>query len=281
VSRILITGGSSYLGQHLVPLAMQTSAHELRYTFYQHDPLQWPQARFLDILDQAKVDLLVREFAPNIIIHTVGSNRGPNISAVIQQGTRHVTNAAAAVGARLIHLSTDVVFNGLQAPYNESSPPSPVNEYGRAKAAAELIVARYENHVIVRTSLIYGLDLMDQGTRWMTQALQSGKPVRLFDNQYRNPIWVETLSQACLELATNSYVGIIHIAGRQVMSRAQFALKMLNWWGVTEQHTLSIGPSLGDYWPLNCELDLGRATAILSTKLLGVDEVLSRFPQSN
>jgi len=280
VSRILITGGSSYLGQHLVPLAMKSSAHSICYTFHQHDPLQRPQARYLNIRNQKEVELLIHEFIPDIIIHLVGSNRGSDMSAVIEQGAKHITSAAMVVGARLIHLSTDVVFNGLEAPYDETSPPSPVNEYGRAKAAAELIVGRHENHVIVRTSLIYGLRSMDHGTRWMVQALRSGKPIRLFDNQYRNPIWAETLSQACLELAANNHVGIIHVAGRQVMSRAQFALKMLTWWGITEQHNLSIGPSLGHDQPLNCELDLSRAHAVLSTPLLGVDEVLSRFPQS-
>ncbi len=272
--RILITGGSSYLGQHLVPLILKQAAVDLRYSYFQHDPLERSQGRRLDMLDKAAVRQLVMEYSPKVIIHTVGSNRGSGIDAIIRQGTSHIVAAAAAVNARLIHISTDVVFNGLDAPYEEGDEPTPVNEYGRAKAAAELIVANYADHVIIRTSLIYGLRQMDHGTRWMSEALRAKQPVTLFSNQRRNPIWVETLCQACLELADSSYTGLLHVAGGQTMSRADFALRMLDWWGIKERSTLTVGPSVGSHWPLDCELNLGRAGNLLSTPLLGVDEVI-------
>lgn len=274
--RILITGGSSYFGQHLVPLVVSTSTHEILYTYYQNDPMKMDQGKRLNILDETAVQSLVLEFCPEIIIHTVGSNRGPDMDAVIRLGTKHITAAAASINARLIHLSTDVVFNGREAPYDELAKPNPVNEYGRAKAAAESIISEVSNnYVIVRTSLIYGLRKMDHGTRWMVNALKAGETVTLFDNQWRNPVWVETLCQACLEFATNDYIGIMNIAGQQKLSRAQFALKMLDWWGVIQRDTIIIGPSIGDRWPLDCQLDLSRATQLLSTPMKGVDEVLA------
>ena len=70
------------------------------------------------------------------------------------------------------------------------------------------------NHVIIRTSLIYGLQLMDRGTAWMVETLRRGRPVTLFTNQRRNPVWVETLCQACLELVTHEYRGILNVAGK-------------------------------------------------------------------
>lgn len=273
--RLLITGGSSYLGQHLVPLALASRSFELLYTFHQSNPVATIHGHSLNILDQARVHEAVQAFRPDIIIHTIGSNRGADMDRVIRQGTHHVTQAAANLQARLVHLSTDVIFDGRSPPYDETAQPCPINAYGRAKAAAETVVATHTDHVIVRTSLIYGLKEMDQGTRWMVEALRAGKPIKLFDNQRRNPIWVETLCRACLELASIDYIGVLNVAGRETVTRSDFALKMLDWWQIAERATMSIGPATGGKWPLDCELDIGRATALLSTPLPGVSEVLA------
>ncbi len=275
MNRLLITGGSSYLGQELTRQSL--TAYDVAYTFFSQDPLGLPNGRYLDMRDAAAVAHLVAEFAPDVIIHTAGSNRGADMTAVIEQGAAHITRAAAAASARLIHLSTDVVFSGQGgAPYDETAVPDPVNAYGRAKAAAETIVQNYPNHVIIRTSLIYSLQRMDHGTAWMAEALRAGQPVTLFNNQIRNPVWLPTLTAACLELADHAYTGILHVAGRQALTRAEFSLKMLDWWGIHQRETLTIGPSTGGQWPLDCTLDLSRATAVLSTPLPGVDEVCRR-----
>ncbi|MCP4356467.1 MAG: SDR family oxidoreductase [Chloroflexi bacterium] len=272
--RLLITGGSSYLGQHLVPTAVTT--FNTLYTTFQSDPLQLPQGEKLDIREAAAVTQLVHSFQPQVIIHTAGSNRGDDMAAVIRLGAENITRAATAVGARLIHLSTDVVFKGDAAPYDETAVPNPVNAYGRAKADAENIVQQVDNTVVIRTSLIYGLQRMDHGTAWMSKALKAGQPVTLFDNQIRNPVWVETLSHACLELAQNNYTGILNVAGSQIMTRAAFSFKMMDYWQINERDTLTIGPSTGNQWPLDCTLDLHRAATMLNTPLPGVNKVLKR-----
>ena len=271
--RILITGGSSYLGQHLVPPASRS--FDVHYTYYSHDPA-FPHAvgHQLDVRAETAVFRLLQTLQPDVVIHLAGSNRTPDMASVIVQGTRHVANAATAVSARLIHLSTDVLFDGTEPPYDETAVPSPVNAYGAAKAQAETLAQAHDDAVIIRTSLIYGLEQMDHGTNWMAEALQAGQPVTLFDNQFRNPVWVESLSRACLELANDAYTGILNVAGQQRLSRADFALRLLDWWGIDQRQTLTIGPSVGNQWPLDCTLDLSRATAVLQTPLPGVDSVI-------
>ncbi len=197
--RLLITGGSGYLGRHLVGLAAAEYPGHFRYTVFSSDPLGRPEGTTLDLRDGPAVSRFVADFAPDAIIHTAGSNRTPDMTAVIVEGTRHVARAAARAGARLVHLSTDSIFDGTRAPYDETAAPAPLNDYGRAKAAAEAIVVEYPDAVIVRTSLIYGLDEMDNGTAWMAEALRAGRQVTLFTNQRRNPVWVESLCRACLE----------------------------------------------------------------------------------
>lgn len=271
--RLLITGGSSYLGRHLVPQAA-AKARELVHTYYSNEPPPVPGARYLDIRDGGAVSQLVDEVRPDVIIHTAGSSGRPTMADVIKLGAAHITDAATQVGARLIHLSTDVVFDGKEAPYAEGDPPRPIHDYGRAKAEAENIVARHADHVIVRTSLIYGLERMDHGTRWLVNRLRKKEPVTLFVDQMRNPVWAHSLSEACLELAALDYRGILHVAGAQVLSRAQFGRRMLDWWDIKERSTLSFGPGDGERWPADCTLDIRRAQALLATPLPGVDEVL-------
>lgn len=271
MTRVLITAGSSYLGRHLVPAA--TTSFDVCYTFYSQNPLEIPQGRQLDVRDGPAVHRLVSDFRPDVIIHTAGSNRTPDMGSVISLGTKHICEAAEAGGARLIHISSDALFDGLSPPYSESDRPSPVHDYGRAKAAAEEIVAALPDHVIVRTSLIYGLEIEDRSTEWIRRALRAGQAVVLFEDQIRNPVWTVTLSQACLELAQSDFRGVLNVAGQQAMSRAEFGLKLLDWWGITGRSTLTVGPS-GNKWPLDCRLDLSLAQQVLLTPLLGVDEVL-------
>jgi dTDP-4-dehydrorhamnose reductase len=273
VTRLLITGGSSYLGQHLVPIALN-QFDKLTYTYFSNDPLRLSQGVKLDLRDETAVSNLIQQTNPDIIIHLAGSNRGSDMENVIRLGTQSIVSAAKRQKARLIHLSTDSIFKGDAAPYDEAAPPSPVNAYGFAKADAEIIVQHYPNHAVVRTSLIYGLHNMDRGTEWMAQALAEGQPVTLFNNQIRNPVWVDSLCHACLELCTHDFTGILNVAGQQVMTRAEFSLKMLDWWQIQPRDTLSIAPSQGNKWPLNCELDLSLVTAVLKTPLPGVDQVI-------
>jgi dTDP-4-dehydrorhamnose reductase len=270
--RILITGGSSYLGQHLVPAA--AGHYDVHYTYLTSDPLALPGASRLDVLDRQSVLALVDRLRPEAIIHLAGSNRSPDMEAVIQDGTRHIVQAANLSRARLIHLSTDVVFDGRQGPYREGDPVNPLHDYGRAKAAAEKTVAALANHAIIRASLIYGLSTMDRSTEWIAASLRAGQPVTLFDDQWRNPVWVKTLCQACLELVEMGFVGILHVSGQQAVTRAEFGLKLLDWWGIDDRATLKIGPS-DDRWPRDCRLDSSLAQKLLATRLPGLDEVLA------
>ncbi len=276
MSRILITGGSSYLGQHLVPFVATAVSHTVAYTYFQNNPLHSSQSYQLDIRDETAVRDLIFAFQPDVIIHLIGSNG--QMAAAIRQGAGNVIWAAREAGARLIHLSSDVIFAGDAAPYDETAPANPITPYARAKADAEAIVQQHPNSIIIRTSLIYGLQKMDKGTRWMANALANGEPVTLFSNQIRNPVWVNTLCAAIVELMDHPFSGILNVAGSQVMSRAEFALKMLDFWQIEQRECLTIAPGSGN-WPLNCELDLTLATAVLQTPLLSVEHVLRQAAQ--
>lgn len=278
--RVLITGGSSYLGRHLLPLAHAHTHYQPLYTYFNHAPAAGPvEAQQLDLRDSQAVMQLVAHWRPEAILHLAGSDRSEDMTAVITHGAENIVQAAQAAQARLIHLSTDVLFDGRHGPYSESEPPSPIHAYGEAKAAAESIIAAHADSVIVRTSLIYSLTHMDYATQWLVSTLQVGRPVTLFDDQIRNPVSAETLARACLELVDLDFRGILNVAGSQTLNRAEFGLKMLDWWNIQERATLSTGPTPAT-WPKDCRLDISLAKRLLSTPLSGVDAVIAAHSSS-
>jgi dTDP-4-dehydrorhamnose reductase len=274
---LLIIGGSGYLGSHLV---RQTgTARRLAATYFSN-PLASSDGRalHLDIRDGAAVARTLAELRPRAVIHTAADMRSPPaMQAVIVEGTRHVASAAAAEGVRLIHLSTDALFDGERAPYTEADPPSPITPYGQAKARAEQIVADVcPDAAIVRTSLIYGFDPPDPRTRWVVDAIREEEPITLFTDELRCPVWAEQLSAALLELADGEESGIWHLAGPQALSRYQFGSLLARAYGL-DPGWITPGLSLesGLLRPRDCRLDTSRAQARLRSPLWGVGEVLA------
>jgi dTDP-4-dehydrorhamnose reductase len=282
--RMLVTGGSGYLGGRVVALAC--TGWDVTATYLTH-PIDDDEGKdtpgvtwhWLDVRDGAAVEALVDEVRPTVIVHTAASNpgTGDDFGATNVAGTRHVARAAAAHGARLVHMSTDVLFDGEKGNYVEEDPPTPITPYGRSKALAEEAVrAAGAEAVIVRTSLIYDWrQRSDRHTRWIVEGLEAGQPVRLFTDELRCPIWVESLAAAVVELAGMKYTGVLHVAGAQVLSRYEFGVRLVRF------HGFDAGPIIpvrsresGVRRPLNCTLDCSRARALLRTPLPGVDEVL-------
>ena len=279
--KIFITGGSSYLGQHMVPYLHERGL-EVGHTWFTTPPkVDFPGLSFqVDMRDQERLAEVVNEFQPDAIIHLAASNRSPTEAEMmtsIIDGAKSIARIAESLNCRLIHMSTDVVFDGSLPLYSEDTPVSPMHAYGRAKAEAESEVSQYANSVIIRPSLIYSLKMKDRGIEWVESALNEGQAVTLFTDQIRMPVWTDTLSAACLELINHTYCGILHIVGGQRLSRAEFGRKMLDWWNISNRETLSFVPTPAEApWPRDITMDISLAQRILETPLLGVDAVIKK-----
>ena len=244
--RVHVTGATGYLGRELVRLRPDATTERV------------------EIRDAAAVRELLERLRPDVVVHTAYRQEGEGAWAVNVQGAENVARAAAAAGARLVHLSTDVVFDGRKGSrYVEADEPAPVTDYGRAKAAAEeRVAATHPAALVVRTSLLYG------GSEPSKHELAARDPeLTFYTNEIRSPVQVGDLAAALLELAALDVSGPLHVAGADAVSRAQLAELIAG----RAVRTGEAPPGR----PLDCALDSSRAQALLRTRLRGVREVLS------
>jgi dTDP-4-dehydrorhamnose reductase len=137
------------------------------------------------------------------------------------EATRTLAQAARSVGARFVFSSTDMVFDGEAAPYRETDTPRPVSHYGRTKAEAEWVAADFDDTLVVRLPLMYGFARGPRDTTFAQQvaALGEGRPLRLFTDEFRTPIWLADAAVALIALGRSDQTGIIHVAGPKRLSR--------------------------------------------------------------
>jgi dTDP-4-dehydrorhamnose reductase len=265
-TRLLVTGGTGYLGSELLRREPAVG------TWLTTEPPARDDWLRLDVRDSAAVRRELERMRPGAVIHTAYQQ---DDRATTLDGAGAVAEAAAAVGARLVHVSSDVIFDGTKpGPYTEEDPPSPITDYGRAKAEAEHIVRSvHPGALVVRTSLIYGGREPSRHERLAWEAAEGRGGMTFFEDELRTPVLVGELASALLELADRDEEGILHVAGSDTVSRYEFAFLLAQAHGLPGERILraSLAGS-GLARPANCALDSSRARALLRTRLSGVLE---------
>jgi len=243
--RILVTGANGLLGQKLVELLQHEGSHFVIATARR--PLTYPfekgEFRQLDVTDKSSVELIFRETNPEVVVHTAAMTQvdqcetdraecwKQNVLAV-----EHIVNTSEQIGAHLIHVSTDFIFDGSHGPLTENEVPHPVNYYGESKLAGERVVqASKGSWSILRTVLVYGVtpDMSRSNiVLWVKKSLETGKKIQVVNDQWRTPTLAEDLAMGCYLAATKKAKGIFNISGEEMMTPFDIAIATANFFNL-------------------------------------------------
>lgn len=230
MKRLLITGASGFLGWHLCQLAKQE--WEIYGTYFSHS-LEITGIKMLkaNLTDFQELHRIFNDIKPAAVIHTAAHSQ-PNFCQIHPKESHAINVTASCNIAGLCadnsipcaFTSTDLVFDGLNAPYHEKDPVCPVNLYGEQKVMAEAgMLKRYPMTAVCRMPLMFGAATPTAKSfiQQFIQTLKAEKELNLFIDEFRTPVSGKTASKGLL-LALEKVNGIIHLGGKERISRYDF-----------------------------------------------------------
>jgi dTDP-4-dehydrorhamnose reductase len=227
--RILVTGGSGRLGSALVDRLMRDRRHEvLAWSGTTDGSRGAATLRPVELTDGRGVAEALKAADPDAVIHAGALSsaeavhrdpaRGREVNV---EATRRLAEWAGARGRRLVFTSTDLVFEGSRSWYREDDEARPVLAYGRTKLEAEAHIVATPGGLVARLSLLYGPNPSGRPGFFdlALEALRRGEPRAFFRDEFRTPLDYRTAADALVRLVEADAVGIVHVGGRERLSR--------------------------------------------------------------
>ncbi len=188
----------------------------------------------LDLLDSEKLTELFHKIKPDVVIHAAAianidfCENNKSIAEEINVGvTKTIAQLCKEADIKMIHCSTDTVFDGTKGFYTEADFTNPINYYAETKVRSEQIVlSSAAKNIVARLALVMGLLSREKGNSFLfdlIEKLKNNEQVKFAENEIRTPIDVITLGASLVELADNNFAGIIHLAGNTRIDRFNMA----------------------------------------------------------
>ncbi|KAM8973292.1 methionine adenosyltransferase 2 subunit beta isoform 2-T2 [Pelodytes ibericus] len=246
--RALITGATGLLGRAVYKEFKENNWHVVGCGYSRARP------RFerVNLLDAAAVKSLIQDFQPHVIVHCAAEKRPdivehqPEATSLLNVGaSENLAKEAGAVGAFLIYISSDYVFDGRNPPYREDSLPNPLNLYGKTKLEGERAVLRNnEGAAVLRVPVLYGeVEKLDESavTIMFDKVQFNNKSANMDHLQQRFPTYVKDVASVCLQLTEKklqdpSVKGIFHWSGNEQMTKYEMACAMADAFNLPSSH---------------------------------------------
>lgn len=244
--KVLVTGSNGLLGQKITELVLKkypditlvaTGKGENRNAIK-----KGYEYRTMDITDLNSLKKVFEAEQPDVVIHTAAMTQvddcefkkeecvALNITAV-----KNIAKLSSISNFRLVHLSTDFIFDGTKKMYKEDEEPNPLSYYGWSKLEAEkAVITNASNYAILRTVLVYGTvsDMSRSNIMlWAYNTLKDGKKAKVVDDQFRTPTLADDLAQGCMLAALANGNDIFNIAGRDFIGIYELVEKIANMYG--------------------------------------------------
>lgn len=229
MTKLLISGGSGFVGQNLAeffaPRYTVVTTHLSRPPAVTELNTQSVQ---LDVRDAGATFRVFERVKPDVVIHAAGNknvrfcedhpDEAYRINAL---ATQNVARACRDFGARMIYLSSDLVFSCVSGNYKEHDSPQPASVYGASKLEGERLALQETGDVVVcRSGGIYGKK--SPLLSWFASEVGAGRSVECFVDVFNTPTYVENLAEMLEAIIRKRLVGVFHTAGRERVSRYEF-----------------------------------------------------------
>ena len=226
--RILITGAFGQLGHALQSVLSKKSNYELICTGRKVKKGQ--EGIPLDIRNQVALKELINTTAPDILINLAAMTNvdacelNPKLAGEINvAGLQHICDSFKG---KIIHLSTDYVFDGTSGPYKEDDPLNPISIYGKTKLASEHILLEKDiKNLVIRGNVLYDYSPHTSASflNWVVSSLKGNQEIKVVEDQFNNPTWTRSMSDIIELSIENDLEGIIHWGDSEHISRFEFA----------------------------------------------------------
>lgn len=291
-SRILLTGCHGLLGQRIV----QKIPEDTFVYGVDIDDQPLIHGKFfnyakIDITDRSAILDHSLQVVPDCIINCAAMTNVDlceterelcwklNVEAV-----ENLVQCAKKVKAKLIHISSDYIFDNSREFYREDDRSAPLSYYGKSKLAGENAVRMLgSNWAIARTSTLYDVDTLknrDNFVSWVVKSLQNGDPIRIVTDQWGNPTLARNLADAVWKIVQSDATGLFHTAGKTVTDRFAFTERIAALFGCDMKNVTKIiteDLKQAAVRPLKIGLDVSKAEAALDMKMYNLDEGLAAF----
>jgi dTDP-4-dehydrorhamnose reductase len=244
---ILITGSNGLVGRELIRAFDKLPQYTVIATSSSPDKIVLPDVAFyqLDITDHKDVVELLGDLRPDVVIHSAAISAPDTCETdkelcnrVNIEGTQNVADACKSIGAKMLFISTDFVFDGETGPYKEEHNGNPVSYYGWSKLEGEKITQTLTHWSIVRTVLVYGDTVglnRSNFVTWVKGALEKGEKIKVVNDQFRTPTYAPDLAYGIVKATEWLLAGkgneIWHISGPQpLISVYDMALQIASYY---------------------------------------------------
>ena len=268
---VLVTGASGKLGAYVVRRLAGAGRPVVAWSGSQTGTVSGVELVPVDLSDSTLVKQAFSTSDPSGVIHcaalsAVGDcHRDPSRARSINA---EATALLGELADRIVYTSTDLVFDGEQAPYSESDAPAPLSEYGRSKVGGEQALAGHNSAAVVRVSLLYGPSLFGQTGFFDQQmeALRQKRELRLFSDEWRTPLALDEAADGLVRVLDGGYEGLLHMAGPERMSREDMGRRLALFLGLEPALVESARQSdikFPEPRPTDVSLDCSKARQIL------------------
>lgn len=241
--KLLITGASGQLGSSLLQvLKSETFKAEICAL----------DEKQLDICDLESTERIITREKPDIIINCSaytdvdGCESNEALAYMVNAwGVKNLTQCARLVGAKLVHISTDFVFDGnTTLPYCEDAPTAPLNVYGKTKLEGEKFALEYEKSFVLRTAWLYGRN-KSNFVSTIEKLCKDRKEISVVTDQVGSPTFAEDLSRCILKLMLTENYGLYHCTNSGFCSKYELAKELVRLSG----NNCLVSPCLSDKFP--------------------------------